>query len=41
MKEKKWWVKILIAIAGMVIKNQKGIKGTDNEKIVDDIKDSI
>lgn len=22
---------------GMIIKNQKGIKGTDNEKMVDDI----
>lgn len=26
---------------GMVIKNQKGVKGTDNEKKVDDIIDKI
>lgn len=39
--KKKWWLRILIYIASLVIKNQKGIKGTDNEKIVDEIvKDS-
>jgi hypothetical protein len=29
--------RLLIVGAGMVIKNQKGVKGTENEKIIDDI----
>ena len=33
--------KILLFIAPMIIKNQKKIKGTNNEKIVDDIFENI
>jgi hypothetical protein len=29
--------RVIIIGLGMIVKNQKGIKGTDNEKIVDDI----
>lgn len=39
MKKDKWWVKVIIFVAGLVVKNQKGVKGTDNEKVVDNIKD--
>jgi hypothetical protein len=41
MKEKKWWVKVLITIASLVVKNQKGIKGTKNVDAVDEIKDRL
>ena len=33
--------RILLFIAPMIIKNQKKIKGTNNEKIVDDIFENI
>lgn len=33
--------KILLTILPMIIKNQKKIKGTDNEKIIDDIVNNI
>jgi len=41
MKKEKWWVRVLITIASLVVKNQKGIKGTKNEETVDKIKDLI
>ncbi len=39
-KKKRFWQiakRILLFIFPMVVKNQKGIKGTKNEKIIDDI----
>ena len=40
-EKKKWWLKPLLFLAGLIIKNQKGIKETDNVKIIDEIvKDS-
>ena len=44
MKKKFWDTvvgriteRIIIIAVGLVLKNRKGIKGTDNEKIVDDV----
>ena len=41
MKKKKWWIRVLLFIVPMIIKNQKGIKGTKKEKIVDDFSDLL
>jgi len=45
MKNKKGFWKfvkdVVFTILPFVIKNQKGIKGTKNEQIVDDIKDKL
>lgn len=40
MKKEKWWVRVLLFIVPMIIKNQKNIKGTKNEDIVDKIIDA-
>lgn len=42
MKEKKWFQilkKVVLFILPMVLKNQKGIKGTKNEDVVDKASD--
>jgi hypothetical protein len=35
MKEQKWWVNLLILAGKLILKNQKGIKGTKNADVVD------
>lgn len=45
MKKEKWWVRLLIKIGvigtGMIVNNQKGVKGTENVDKVNDIVDEI
>jgi len=43
IKSKIWQIakRILLFIVPMIIKNQKGIKGTKNEEVVDDIKKEL
>jgi len=43
MKKPFWqWVKTIVLFGlPLILKNQKGIKGTKNEKVVDDVADLL